>query len=628
MPIYIRTASNLQWWSEELSHVVTRNAAAILSTQGLSQIRRKLFREIILSVLLFVPTGVSSQTVHHPLWAALGQRRDLNPEAVIREKLDGASGRRFRDRIGLWISSQSSDGHGDDTAFDVNTAPVSLSFTQSQHSQSVASLLQERYSSAVNACHRLPSSTRDQLIAIFFSRIHPILPLIDQESFLRAYSHGSASVFLERAICLVAAKDQAASSFLRTSINGPLSTSRQFCSEIYTGLVVAMDAGLESDRITRIRSLALMSLHCEGHESSEAASMHLCRAIHEAQTAGLHLNRPDRVHGDSLSRLFWCLWTLDKMHASIGGRPVLLADRDIGLRKPIVNTSHPRTTFDVWFAISDLLSTVISFYRPSADPTVGWETNFPSFEEIMGDNFGEELDFTMLGFLEVYYHAVAILSCRSRMPDRPQNSNSSIRQGLAAVRIHSIVATECAQDLPPLPIIPYALSLSMSVSYQQFRSSRLITHFNRAKASLQACCSLLESMGIYWYSAEAMARLGRRALREIDVAKPGLQRSQEQGVRQLMDPGSIPSVSDAVTTASTAQLAADDYSPGVSGCVPAPVAPLEGPTDSPTELHRVEENRQSALEDIDVLFGDFLDLSLPTNFWDPVFLTEEDKGST
>jgi hypothetical protein len=45
-------------------------------------------------------------------------------------------------------------------------------------------------------------------------------------------------------------------------------------------------------------------------------------------------------------------------------------------------------------------------------------------------------------------------------------------------------------------------------------------------------------------------------------------------------------------------------------------------------LQRVEENRQGALEDIDVLFGDFLDLSLPTNFWDPVFLTEEEKGST
>lgn len=330
---------------------------------------------------------------------------------MIREKLDGASGSRFRDRIGLWISSQSSDGHGDDTAFEGNTAGLNLSSTQSRHSHSVASLLQERYASALNACHRLPSSTRDHLVSIYFSRVHPILPLIDKESFLRAYSDGSASVFLERAICLVAAKDQAASSFLRTSINGPLSTCRQFCSEIYTGLVVAMDAGLESDRITRIRTLALMSLHCEGYEGAEAASMHLCGAIHQAQTAGLHLNRPDRVHGDSLSRLFWCLWTLDKMHASIGGRPVLLADRDIGLSKPIVNTSDPKSTFDVWFAISDLLSTVISFYRPSADPTVGWETNFPSFEQIMGDNFGDELDFTVLSTLHELSRRISSSHC-------------------------------------------------------------------------------------------------------------------------------------------------------------------------------------------------------------------------
>lgn len=227
----------------------------------------------------------------------------------------------------------------------------------------------------------------------------------------------------------------------------------------------------------------------------------------------------------------------------------------------------------------------------------------------------------------MYYQAVAILSCRSRMHDRSQDSNSSIRQGLAAVRIHSIVATECAQDLPPLPIIPYALSLSMSVSYQQFRSSRLITHFNRAKASLEACCSLLESMSIYWYSAEAMARLGRRALHEINVAKPSLQRSQGQGVQRLMDPGSVPSASNAVTHASTTQLATDNHSPGVSGRAPAPVAPQGDPVELPADLQRVQENRQGALEDIDVLFGDFLDLSLPTNFWDPVFLTEE-NGST
>ena len=101
---------------------------------------------------------------------------------------------------------------------------------------------------------------------------------------------------------------------------------------------------------------------------------------------------------DSLPNLFWCLWTLDKMHACLGGRPVLLADRDIGIERPDVNAKKSRSGFGVWFSISDLLSTVISLYRPSADDsTTGWEDGFPTFEELVGDHTLGELDFTTLG---------------------------------------------------------------------------------------------------------------------------------------------------------------------------------------------------------------------------------------
>ncbi|KAJ5491797.1 Uracil-DNA glycosylase [Penicillium expansum] len=55
----------------------------------------------------------------------------------------------------------------------------------------------------------------------------------------------------------------------------------------------------------------------------------------------------------------------------------------------------------------------------------------------------------------------------------------------------------------------------MGVSYRQLRSSRLITHVDRAKASLEACRSILENLSPYWYSAEAMARLGQKALHQI-----------------------------------------------------------------------------------------------------------------
>lgn len=327
---------------------------------------------------------------------------DLNPEAMIRERLDGPSAKPFRDRIGLWISSSETQGDDDDN--DRSRAQISDTAVSSatgqlaqQPIEAVSSFLQQRYAAALRSCERLPLTTRDRLLPIYFSRINHILPLLDKDSFLSAHSDGTASVFLERAICLVAAKDPEAGPSLRLTVDGPILSSRKFCSEIYKGLAVAMNAGIETDRIAGIRILALMSLHCEGFEGAETASLNLCQAIHLAQTAGLHLNRPGRTPGDAISKLFWCLWTLDKVHASIGGRPVILADRDIGIEKPDTKAPTSRSAFDVWLSISDLLAIVISFYRPGADLNVGWEDSFPTFEQIVGDDVRDDLDFTTLG---------------------------------------------------------------------------------------------------------------------------------------------------------------------------------------------------------------------------------------
>ncbi|KAF7632020.1 fungal-specific transcription factor [Aspergillus flavus] len=547
---------------------------------------------------------------------------DLNPEAVIRERLDVSCESQLRDRIGLWISSPAtySNAESRETVADADTtAPGNPS--EPLGPQSVAKLLHQRYANALKACERLPLSTRDRLIPIYFSRVNHILPLVNKDSFLLAYSEGMTSAFLERAICLVAAKDRTAYPWLRLATSGPVMTPRQFCSELYRGLVVALNEGLETDRVTRIRTLALMSLHCEGYEGAEAASMHLCQAIHQAQTVGLHLDRPGQVPGDSLTGLFWCLWTLDKMHACIGGRPVLFADRDIGIEKPGLKPSHARTAFDAWFAISDLLAHVISFYRPTSDHTVGWEAGFPTFEEIMGDNVREDLDFVTLGFLELFYHAVAILSCRYKLTGRTDGSKPSyIRQGLSAIRIQSIVATECSQDLPPIPIVPYALTLSMGVSYQQFRSSKLITHFDRAKASLEACCTLLEALGISWCSAEAMARLGRKALHQIDGLNLGIH-NPRQAHRQSPTPGStLINPTNAQSAAPVLPLSSyqrDDHplaDVSATQQIPSPHGSLVPPENN------MQVYETDGFADIDVLFGDFLDLSLPTNFWDPVFL--------
>lgn len=328
---------------------------------------------------------------------------DLNPEAVIRETLDEPMGNPLRDRIGLWISSPVSQmpGGGASTRRQVPRLDASSSTlpSSSHENDDVASILQQRYVSAMQACTRLPAATLNALMSIYFSTVHSIIPVLDKDEFTKSQSKGSSSVFLERAICLVAAKDRAAAPHLRLVEHGSVMSPRQFCEELYKGLVASMDAELEPDRLTRIRILALMSLHCEGYEGAEAASLHLCTAIHQAQTVGLHLDRPGLTPTSPPARLFWCLWTLDKMHASVGGRPVLLADRDVGIEKPTALHKISLGAFGVWMAISDLLADVISFYRPSAAPTSGWEEGFPEFENIVSENSEEDLDFPSLGML-------------------------------------------------------------------------------------------------------------------------------------------------------------------------------------------------------------------------------------
>lgn len=224
--------------------------------------------------------------------------------------------------------------------------------------------------------------------------------------------------------------------------------------------------------------------------------------------------------------------------------------------------------------------------------------------------------------MELFYHCVAILSCRDKLTEGVNaNKVSSIRQGLAAVRINSIVALECVHNLPPLPIVPYAVALSMGVSYRQLRSSKLITHIDRAKASLEACCSLLEDLSPQWYSAEAMARLGRKALQQIEH-----EHQQQASEHTLIQPA----VGTASTNSGPAGLVnANTNERPTHGDAMIPSATLDANIsidDSHPSANELETTMNS-FADIDTLFGEFLDLSLPTNFWDPIFAEPEHSGS-
>ena len=135
--------------------------------------------------------------------------------------------------------------------------------------------------------------------------------------------------------------------------------------------------------------------------------------------------------------------------------------------------------------------------------------------------------------LETFYHAVAILSCRPRyFRAQPRLFTAHTRQSLSALRITSDVGTDNHHRMPLLPFIPYAVSLSMSVSYLELRHSMIAIHRSRFRTELWKNCEILEVLGHVFPSASAMADMGKAILNEVDrivsvVACSGNDNTQE-----------------------------------------------------------------------------------------------------
>jgi len=97
-----------------------------------------------------------------------------------------------------------------------------------------------------------------------------------------------------------------------------------------------------------------------------------------------------------------------------------------------------------------------------------------------------------------------------------KSTPSYVRQSLSATRVISLLNTEPPELLPPLPIVPYALSLALSVVYRHFRQRRLKVHINRATDELKQCVVLLNRLRNAWWSAGTMADLGTAVLNNAD----------------------------------------------------------------------------------------------------------------
>ena len=392
------------------------------------------------------------------------------------------------------------------------------------------------YLQAVGAFRVLPKDTQDAMITTYISCIDGLIPILNGGNLLRDYTGGNISIFLVQAICLVTCKIPEVDQFLRLYEDGPLLDPIPFSRSLHIGLDAAMKADLEPDRMTKVQILTLMHLHNDGPGGIEESSQHLSQAIHDAWTAGLHIQTPGRTPTDEASLLWWMIWTLDRINACIGGRPIMIADRDIDLARPplSVNTRAPIT---VWLRLGDLLDQIIDFYRPTADPdSSGWEAEFPSWNSMLEDIDLEGTLDSHLTVLELCYNVIAILSCRNASP----NHASYNRRILAANRIESLLShpTTAHPDTPtplaisPIPLVPYAIGLSLTVAYRGLRDHS--SDHSRTASALSARCEMLESLSSRWWTADAMAKLGRKALKSMQNPV-GLKRQEVADLENAME---------------------------------------------------------------------------------------------
>ena len=452
---------------------------------------------------------------------------DLNPESVLAELTESKVPPRYN-RIGVWVEQSrfeqeqyrrqqeaaARNGRTGETETDAKKQAAVQRYSKVEGGRRTLTGHQKNYLQAVGALRVLPKATQDALVTTYVACIDPLLPIIDCKKLLQEYTNGEASVFLVQAICLVACKTEEAIPYLKLYEDGPLMDAIPFARALHTGLDAAMKADLEADRFTKVQIMTLMSLHNDGPGGIEESSLHLTMAIHDAQTTGLHINTPGRSLNDQRAMLWWTLWTLDKFNACLGGRPLMIAERDIDIKRPLLEKNVRSQTMAVWLAMGDLLEDVIEYYRPGTDPeTAGWESEFPSFEELTKHCSLEMLAESQRNLLEVCYNIIGILSCRAGGP----TSRSYNRRISSADQIQKLTAEGRFAHLPPLPLVPYAISLSLTVAYRGLRDSHCDPE--KTQSDLAARCGILESLNKKWWTADAMAKLGRKALKSLQ--QPG-----------------------------------------------------------------------------------------------------------
>ncbi|KAI1344349.1 hypothetical protein F5Y15DRAFT_411194 [Xylariaceae sp. FL0016] len=447
---------------------------------------------------------------------------DMNPEAIFMEATNLCSRRDVSapGGLGVWESRKPP-----------RTDSVSSPSLTSPSRQAVQDILRSYIWKHCLPC-RPPPADFDVLQRIYLEQMDTLFPILGIH--LASSPHDAPSqVLVEQVVSLIAAASPDAACHLRLSPGGPILSRHEFCTSLSHVVQTALEAGLVTDRILQIRLFAALSLYAQSTCAEEADNPALLnsRAVHQMQTLGLQMAIDDGSSKiDMVRTLFCCVWASDRINGALYGRAILIHERDVGwdMDDCIARQSPP---FRLFLMIIQLLDQVIDLYRPCNQSKGSTLVELPIFEQMILDAGASRISNSCLALLEIFYHSVAILSSQSpadgsseALPAPATNS----RRSLSADRITHIVGEEFAGQLSYMPIVPYGVSLSLSVSYRKMRHSKIPMFRNRGKQAFRANAELLKSMDDTFWTARTMVAMAEQVLQEMDKAAASL--AQESGL--------------------------------------------------------------------------------------------------
>lgn len=443
---------------------------------------------------------------------------DLNPEGMFIEATAPATAREAAQNgeVGVWLPSSAFGGSGGASSQFITARPPAIM------DQFLLPFVREHCLTCLP-----PDEDYFKLRAVFVQKIHPIFPVVPV-SHLNNPPDSPTEILLRQLVCLAAASDPDMLGHLRLkNQNNKRLAPQDFAHALSASIRAILETSMIPDRVMHIRALTILSLYTQPTcaEEADLPAQLGGRAIHHIQTLGLHLLRYDAPNCDDLNNLFCAVWAIDRINAAVYGRPCLIHERDVGANFDRVLRRRP-PCFRLLLNIVQWLDQVIELYRPgpSADAH-GYQKvayiDLPVLEAMIVDADALKVPSSLIATVETLYHAVIILSCRLPRPGTvpaastipPPSANA--RRSLAAERIACAVPRDC---LSPVPFVPYAISLALSVEYRKMRHSRFPMFRARAMTAFRRNCELLRPYRNHFWSANVVTSLGERVLKEMERA--------------------------------------------------------------------------------------------------------------